>query len=180
MKLCPRGPFPYFLEGHADNFYDYASETCMICSTYPLAVVVRDLSTKCRSFDETLQDVLSSHKKSKSGPLCRRNLLRFLIRLFYADAWVHTSASDAFDDALDLDVTPAVTVPEIAGLLSYVRRSVYVSGDAQPVYGDPVSDWTCTVTHVPETCEDFQCMLLQDVVPPLRLLWMTCVARAKK
>jgi hypothetical protein len=32
---------------HADNFHDYPSETCMICSTYPLAVVVRDLSTVC-------------------------------------------------------------------------------------------------------------------------------------
>jgi hypothetical protein len=76
-------------------------------------------------------------------------------------------------------VTPAETVPEIAGLLPYVRRSVYVSGDAQPVYTDPVSNWTCTVARVPKTCEDFRCMLLQDVVPLLRFQWMTCVARAK-
>jgi len=108
----------------------------------------------------------------------RRNLLRFLVRLLYADAWVHTCASDAFDAALDLDVTPAETVPEIAALLPYVRRSVYVSGDAQPVYADPASDWTCTVARVPETCEDFRCMLLQDVVAPLRFQWMTCVAAA--
>ena len=178
FKLCPR---PH--DGRGGRFsdyydHDYPSESCMKCSEYPLAVVVRRVRT-FPSFRYAIRDMFRSTSRCESGPVCRRNLLRFLVRLLYADAWFLTCASNAFDAALDLDVTPAETAPEIAVLLPYVRRSVYVSGDAQPVYADPVSDWTCTVTRVPETREEFRCMLVQDVVPLLRFQWMTCVVRGK-
>jgi hypothetical protein len=117
--------------------------------------------------------------------VCRRNFLRLMVCLICGVSsggpvpeLFGGLTAETVDECV-AQVAERVAPVQFAALLPYVRRSVYVSGDAQPVYGDTVTNWTCTVTHVPETCAEFRCMLLQDVVPPLRFQWMTCVARAQ-
>lgn len=146
-----------------------------------------------------MMDLVRGADRRSSGPVWRRSLLLMMVILGCHDHLrAHCAPELSFSftyhmpetfqttlldstlpalQALTARVVDLVSSKVLVALLPYVERATYLQGDVEPVYVDHETGWTWTVTHVPTSVKELEDLFLQDVIPPLRLAWMSCVTR---